>query len=245
MWRLTDGLGPGGGSTGTGSRRQRSVPRGGSFADVREYVVGDDLRTVHWPTTAHRGRLMVRRTESDQSPRALVLLDTRAERHVGRGPAASIETVVSAAASIGQHLHSRGRALTLLDRPLAAETAARPWEHWLQVLVDAQPGSVDFAGLLTQVGHGRAGDGTLVAIVTTPDPAELRLLVRAGRGFSTRIAVVVNVGAPPRGHRGTDPEEVVASLRTAGWRAVAIRAGEPIDDRWRQLIAQRRQPVRA
>lgn len=42
----------------------RPLTTSGEFANVREYVRGDDLRKVHWKSTAHRGKLMLKQEES-------------------------------------------------------------------------------------------------------------------------------------------------------------------------------------
>jgi hypothetical protein len=240
VWTLPPGL-PLGGATSTGTTgRRRTVPTGDDLADIREYVRGDDLRSVHWPSTAHRGKLMVRRSESARSPSAVVLLDRRTERHRGRGAAGSFETAVAAAASAGYHLTTRGRAVTLLDGPVAHAPKALPWEAWLERLADVRTEAVDVPGLLRQVGDGVAGDGTLVAVVTVPDAVELRTLVRAGRGFSTRAAVIIDASSHTGGGRDPEAERVVSSLRAAGWRAATVARGDRLDERWRELVASGR-----
>ena len=70
----------------------------------RAYRDGDELRRVHWRSTARYGELMVRREEQRWRNRAVLFLDTRRGAHGGRGPASSFEYAVSAAASIGVHL---------------------------------------------------------------------------------------------------------------------------------------------
>ncbi len=238
--RVPHGL-PLGGATSSGRLgRRRLTPDGEDLADVREYVHGDDLRSVHWASTARRGKLMVRRAETATAPRAVVLLDVRAERHVGAGPAASIESAVAAAASAAHHLASRGRAVVLLDAPLRTAARPEPWERLLTRLADVEPGPSDLPATLQQLAQGLAGDGTLVAVLTTPTGSELRALVRAGRGFTTRVALVVD--AHSHGRRGPDAaaEDAVAALRVAGFRATLLRRGDRIDDRWRELLTQRR-----
>jgi hypothetical protein len=244
---LTAGLQLGGSSSTGGSGRARALPSGDDLANVREYVRGDDLRGVHWPTTAHRGRLMVRQPESTKEPRAVLLLDLRQDRHRGTGPGASLESAVAAAASVGFHLVSRGRAVVLLDRPMTGPPQPLPWEGWLETLAGARPEPVDLPALLQQVGQGIAGDGTLVAITTVPDPVELRRLVRAGRGFSTRVALLVDAQSHDPGRRpgGDDPEATAAALRTAGWRVAVLRRGDRLEQRWREILVQRRVSVGA
>lgn len=69
---------------------------GEDFYALRQYVVGDDLRRVHWPSTARRDELMVRQDELPWQGRVSVLLDVRRSAHTP----ASLEIAVSAAASI-------------------------------------------------------------------------------------------------------------------------------------------------
>ncbi|GGI04303.1 DUF58 domain-containing protein [Egicoccus halophilus] len=243
VWRLPDGVPIGGATSSGGEGRPRPQPSGEDLANVREYVRGDDLRTVHWASTAHRGKLMVRQAESPQDPRVVLLLDVRRARHRGQGPSSSFETAVSAAASITYHVSARGRQVALVDRPLLAGPLVLPWQQWLERLADAEPDEVDLTALLQQVARGTAGDGTLVVVSTVPEPAELRLLVRAGRGFSTRIAVLVDAAS----HAGRPDVEVAravaasaAALRAAGWRVTVVAAGDRFDDRWQELLRRPR-----
>lgn len=54
------------------------VPHGAiTFDALREYVIGDELRHVHWRTSAKVGELMVREHVDTSLPRLVVLLDDR------------------------------------------------------------------------------------------------------------------------------------------------------------------------
>ena len=67
--------------TGSGDNRPRAFA-GGSAEDVtvREYRRGDDLRRVHWRSSARTGELMVRREEQPWQSRATLFLDNRLAR---------------------------------------------------------------------------------------------------------------------------------------------------------------------
>ncbi|MFC3500054.1 DUF58 domain-containing protein [Micromonospora krabiensis] len=73
-----------------------------TFDSLREYVVGDELRRVHWRTSARVGELMVRENVDTSLPRIVVLLDNRATAHPDRrnGVAVSFESACEAAASV-------------------------------------------------------------------------------------------------------------------------------------------------
>ena len=74
----------------------------------RAYRDGDELRRVHWRSTARYGELMVRREEQRWQDRAVIILDSRRGAHAGAGPSSSFEFAVCAAASIGVHLAKSG-----------------------------------------------------------------------------------------------------------------------------------------
>jgi len=226
-------------SATTGSRggSHRVERDGREFAGVREYVDGDDLRTVHWASTAHRGKLIVRRSESPHAPTALVLLDVRASRQAGSGPTASIETVVAAGASVAYHLAVRGRAVAVVDRPMVRPPRPAPWDVLIARLAEVQPADVDVEATLRQVAQGMAGNGTFIAVVTTPDARELRQLIRSARSFATRAVMVVD--PPSHDDRGgsRQADSAVAALRAAGIRSTVLRRGDELGHKWGEIVA--------
>ena len=91
-----------------GSRASTAAAAGEDDVVPRAYRDGDELRRVHWRSSARYGELMVRREEQRWRNRATLFLDTRGGAHAGRGPSSSFEYAVSAAASIGVHLAREG-----------------------------------------------------------------------------------------------------------------------------------------
>jgi uncharacterized protein (DUF58 family) len=67
-----------------------------TFHRLRDYVAGDDLRLVHWRSSAHAGRLLVKQNVDTSQPYSVVLLDQRP----GRYTADSFEQAVDVAASV-------------------------------------------------------------------------------------------------------------------------------------------------
>ncbi len=104
-----------GDTTGYGDGRQRSLALSGEDDVIpRGYRHGDDVRRIHWRSTARYGELMVRREEQPQKARCTVLLDTRRAAYTGSGPDSPFEWAVSGAASVCLHLLERGYAVRLL-----------------------------------------------------------------------------------------------------------------------------------
>jgi uncharacterized protein (DUF58 family) len=83
--------------------RVDKVPHGTiTFDTLREYVIGDELRKVHWRTSARVGQLMVREDLDTSLPRVVVFVDDRraAYRDRTEDGSADFESVCEAAASV-------------------------------------------------------------------------------------------------------------------------------------------------
>ncbi len=89
-----------GGRVGEGVNTKRSWDHTVTASGVREYLPGDSLRYVHWPTSAHRGELFVRTFDSTPTSDQWVFLDMNAEAHAGEGENASEEHAIILAASL-------------------------------------------------------------------------------------------------------------------------------------------------
>ncbi len=83
---------------------------GDEFVTLRDYEVGDDLRRVHWRSTARTGELMIRQDEARWRSRAAIVLDVQPGAH----DAASFEVAVEAAASVAARLARLRRRVELV-----------------------------------------------------------------------------------------------------------------------------------
>ncbi|HEX6919713.1 MAG TPA: DUF58 domain-containing protein [Actinomycetes bacterium] len=233
---------------GSGESRARAIATAGEDdAGTREYRQGDDLRRVHWRSTARLGQLMVRREEQPWHSRCTVLLDTRTAGHRGEGPASSFEWAVSAAASIGVHLVRHGYHVRLVtdtgsNVASVAHDASGVGSDFEGALLDAlaviesSPNrSLLEAGSALRRG---GGDGLLVAVLGTVSPDEAHQLARLRHGTTAAVAVLLDATtwtALPESARTSAREAYdasVALLRTSGWRVVQARAGDSLADLW-------------
>jgi uncharacterized protein (DUF58 family) len=59
-----------------GSRKIRRIGTTMEFEQIKEYVLGDDIRTINWKSTAKRGQLMVNQFQDEKSQDIYVAIDT-------------------------------------------------------------------------------------------------------------------------------------------------------------------------
>jgi uncharacterized protein (DUF58 family) len=148
---------------------------GEEFYALRPYVIGDDLRRVHWPRSAHLDEILVRQNELPWQGRTTVLLDVRPGTH----QAESFEVAVSAVASIVRATSRRQDLVRFLttggydtDFAPGSEHVAAIMEHLAIVDVDGRGDLQRTLGLLNRRNSG----GALVAVVAGVPAEDLRAL---------------------------------------------------------------------
>ena len=233
----------GGQWAGNGESSARSAAASGEDdLAVREYRYGDDLRRVHWRSTARRGELMVRRDEQPRQLRATVLIDARLDGHRGEGASSSFEWAVSAAASAAVSLARQryGVRLLLDDRP-AVWTA--PFQdadggHLLDSLAVVEAGGPQLLpGALTALAR-TGGDGLVVAVLGEVDESVATALARLGRQGTRGVALLLRTTdwatLPDRRAADLDAERARAMgvLLAAGWSVAEAGSDETVATVW-------------
>ena len=232
----------GGDWTGGGDATARSVAVSGSDdAATREYRHGDDLRKVHWRSTARVGELMVRREEQPFQSRATVLLDSRTTGHRGDGPGSSFEWAVSAVASVAVSLGRSGYGLrVLLDTGTDLVPAGVPTTDStvLDALAGVQPSRSESLGAATDQLRRNGIDGVLVAVLGQLIPEDAERLARLRHGAAACVAVLVDTETwAPSGPRRREEaaaayDRCAALLGAAGWRVLTVRHGTTLASVW-------------
>jgi uncharacterized protein (DUF58 family) len=185
---------------------------GTEFDSLREYVIGDDVRSIDWRATARRADVVVRTWRPERDRRVLVVVDTSRTSAVRVLDAPRLEASIEAAlllATLATHAGDRVELLAF-DRRVRARVAGSTGRRVLPAFADALAGiqpelvEADWAGIAAQV-RDRLTQRALVVLLTALDPAavEQGLLDVAGQLASRHAVVVASV---------LDPEE--RALRT-------------------------------
>ena len=158
-----------------------------TFHRLRDYVAGDDLRLVHWRSSARTGRLVVKHNVDTSQPYHVVLLDLRPSRYSGD----AFESAVDVAASVimAGAAHKAPVELRLTDSTTAGGPRLRDVTPLLDQLTGVAP---DEAGSLqgALLALRRARGGTSLGVVTGAlDVADLPHLGALRRRFDRLVVV--------------------------------------------------------
>jgi uncharacterized protein (DUF58 family) len=230
---------------GSGLSTARSIAAAGEDdTATREYRHGDDLRRIHWRTTARRGELTVRHEEQPWQSRGAVLLDSRSVAHRGEGPASSFEWAVSAAASVAVHLCRSGFTMRLVsDNGHELSSAGRTATSFRDVVVDAlaviEPSHRTDLSIGAATMRRDGSEGLVVAVLGALTLAEAEQLTRMRSGTSSvGVAVLLDTAswtstpAVPGPRSSASYPASRELLTAAGWRVLEVRRGDALTDVW-------------
>jgi uncharacterized protein (DUF58 family) len=239
---------------GSGENRPRAIAAAGEEdATVREYRDGDDLRRVHWRSTARRGSLMVRREEQPWQSRCAIFLDARTISHHGHGPSSSLEWSVSAAASIGSDVIRRGYLTTLLGGPTTLAAITRRSSTAIHQPLTNQQLLTECAtveehryaeiGPLLTVDRQSQEPSLVVAILGVCGSDDVTALNRWRSNQATGVALLIDAATWAAGTEGTEKvarlttqtDATEQELRRNGWRVARVRRGDHLPTVWSTL----------
>lgn len=212
----------GAGTTAPSSRAGHSYDLRG----IHPYQIGDDIRFIHWATTARTGQLAVRQFNDLGAAHLTVLIDTGARS--GEGPPGNrpIDEAARVAARIIAMARHLGTRVTLVapdaDGRLATLREARGDEalDWLARVCTVD--TVSWGEALRQCTAARGPKGAMVVLVADPAPAAMG---ERGDGPVPRLAILFPRADADIGTRAIF-EEAAERLRAAGVDAV-VHAAEP------------------
>jgi uncharacterized protein (DUF58 family) len=229
---------------GFGDSTMRQLYRSAAeFYTMREYVTGDDLRRIHWPSVARTGQLMIRQDEATRRSAATVFLDNRTLM-LGSVGSQGFERAVSVAASMGRALLRAGFAVRLASVDAPAQPMAE--ERLLETLAGAIPTRERaFGGALAALRGSALAESTLVVVTAPPVGAEVEMLQQFGARFGRRVVVMVvpvrlealpaEAAAELQGRIRT----AVTMLRGSRWKVCVLPMGGRLAEEWKNSTIRR------
>jgi uncharacterized protein (DUF58 family) len=220
-----------GGLPGGGRSARRALHTTTNATTIRDYVNGDALSRIHWRSSAHYNKLMVKEFDLDPAVDAWIFLDLNEAVQAGEGEHSTEEYGVTIAATIATYLLRQDLSLGMIVNAqqrefLSLDRGDRQIERVLELLavVRAGPGpDLKEALALDAMHFGRNS----VAIVITPSTSRdwhegLRHLQRRG----VKVAVI-GLDAASFEQKPAD-EDTLVLLEGAGVPVLRIKNGEPL-----------------
>jgi uncharacterized protein (DUF58 family) len=222
------------GARGEGGRRAHMRrPSGLEPHGVREYVEGEPLRAVHWPSSARLGELMVRELEDAPRDSVAIVLDVDARGVAGDAGRSSLDDAVRAAAGVTRaHAGRSRRALLVVAAPQPGihrvQSLGRDWDAALDALAAVEPAE---GTPLRELVTARGGLGVvpeLVVVTARPEIVEDALVARRAVG---RFCALVAVDAPTyAGREPTAASRTLLRLASAGVAIAVVRQGDRLEE---------------
>lgn len=254
-----------GGSGSGGADTLAPGQSGMDDASLRQYHVGDDLRRIHWPVTAHRGELIVRHDGRAPVRQAVMCLDP--ELPHGRGEESpALEWAVEALASIASHLVAQGYSLRLalpahvaagqhaqtldLDETVRKLALVNPQDGRLLERAraaswqDAQGGATE-SRLVTATRDIAVGSGLVVLAVGAHDAAAASALLGTLPAGTAGIALILDPDgfAAYAPHQSGHSERVRHERHGPGERAAHELVAFAASGGWRARVVRGPEPV--
>ncbi len=177
-----------GGQAGEGRRSRRSaLETTVSVETVREYLPGDPLKAIHWPTSARRGFLHVRQFDHTPASDWWIFLDLEERVQVGSGDDSTTEHGVILAASLVDLGLRNGHAVGLVTCGqelvwIPPERSPTQRMEILRTLAIVQNGQEPLMALLRQAQTSLQRGASLILITPNVTADWLSPLTRLLRG---------------------------------------------------------------
>jgi uncharacterized protein (DUF58 family) len=217
--------------------RRKSADITPHAAGVREYVHGDAMKRIHWPTSIRRNQLMVKEFEQDPQAEIWLYLDSQKEVHFekpyqnedmaiesmffGRRPKfkmppSTLEYSISITASLAHYFVAQRRAIGYVSAGQAftvhsAERSERQEAKILETLAFVEADGTLSISALVAAQASQLSQGSSVILVTPTVRPDLLLAVDDLQRRHLRPVVVLLNAETFGGARGTD--KLIIALR--------------------------------
>ena len=175
------------------SRNRRG--QGDELYSLRPYAHGDDMRRVHWPSSAHAGELIVQEFEEQMAqPILYVALDSTQDSELIVPEQPALEGAITLAATILNTFHKLGLSTTFIRiaKGQVIETAGanREWERALtDVQTELNPGSSKALAhwLLPRLQSNPRAQAVYLSTLNCADAAQTPEALLGGRALTVHL----------------------------------------------------------
>jgi uncharacterized protein (DUF58 family) len=177
-----------------GDQHQRRRGQGTQFSSLREYSVGDDVRSIDWKATARRDRPIIRTYESEQEQVLMILIDAGRMMVSDLGGLTRFDHALNAALCLALAGLTRNDQVGLgifADRPLLYLPPRRgkaQMKRLIEAVFNLQPSLVepDYLGNLAYFANAHKSRSLMVMLTDLTDPTGSQTLVTGMSSLAPR-----------------------------------------------------------
>lgn len=243
---------PAGILTGGEVIRRRAAGITPHASGIREYVTGDPIKRIHWPSSARRGRLMSKEFDQDPQAEVWIFLDAQAGVHAEKEydipaeikdswlltrrpefslPPSTLEYAISITASLAHFFIKRNRAVGFMTAGqvqsiLSAERSHRQEDKILDLLAFLDAKGRYPIGSLSMTQARQLPQGASVILVTPSVDPEFLLAVDVLQRRNMRVMVILLMAESFGGEAGS--EKILNTLTERGAPVCPVYCGTDI-----------------
>ncbi|MFC1987683.1 DUF58 domain-containing protein [Chloroflexota bacterium] len=220
---------------GLGSSRWLVSEIGSDAARVREYTSGDTLNRIHWHSTAHTRKLMVKEFDTDRSNYASrdvwIVPDMNQASQVGDGDESTEEYCITIAASLMKKYIDSGKQVGLVasgDRPYCFPPEIGSQHLWSMLEAMAlmkATGEIPIEQLIShEIEH--FGSNSVIIVITPSISEQMVASLRRIKSHGIPVIVILLDSASFGGTVST--VNTTRSLISNGFQVYVVRHGEEL-----------------
>jgi uncharacterized protein (DUF58 family) len=221
----------GGGLPGRGRGSRRALQATTNVTTVREYVAGDAFSRVHWRSTAHHNKLMVKEFDLDPSMDVWLFLDLHKAAQAGKGEKSTEEYAVTIAATIAHYLLHQDLSVGMIingerREVLSLDRGDRQIERILELLAVVRAGdgpSLRESFVLHTFQFAR---NTVIIVITPSNSSDWHEGVQQLQRRGVQVSVI---GINAASFTGRPPDEdALALLEGTGIPVIRVKRKDPL-----------------
>jgi uncharacterized protein (DUF58 family) len=222
-----------GGLPGRGRSSRRALQTTTNATTIREYMVGDSLNRIHWRSSAHYNKLMVKEFDLDPAMDAWVFLDLNEAVQAGKGEHSTEEYGVTIAATIATYLLRQDLSLGMIVNAehrefLSLDRGDRQVERVLELLAIVRAGTGPDLKEALSMDAFHFGRNTVAIIITPSASRDWHDAVRHLQRRGVQVAVVGLDAASFE--QEPEDEDTLAFLEGAGIPVLRVKCGDSLTE---------------
>lgn len=218
---------------GRGRGSQRSLQTTTNVVTVRNYVPGDALTRIHWPTTARLGQFMVKEFDLDPTIDVVLLLDLDRDAQAGEGDSSTEEYSVTLTATLAAYLLRQqelavGLAVNGVDEAsLQLDRGERQLDRVLEILAVVHPQRALPLAQAIALEEARLARNTVLIVITSSTALEWPQVVHQVHRRGVR-PLVITLDPHSFDERRGGNDRAQNALIAAGIPYIPIARGDPL-----------------